>query len=122
MPTRQATIGQRTVSLDARPDRLALRDRPYIPPLGNLPSEWPPKDWIEKHLPQYAARALVLDQGSVGACPGFGLAAFDNYRSFVTSRQDPEVGSRTVAPAILYQLARMYDEWPGEDYEGSSCR
>ena len=41
MPTRQATIGQRTVSLDARPDRLDLRDRPYIPPLGNLPAQWP---------------------------------------------------------------------------------
>ena len=23
---------------------------------------------------------------------------------------------------MLYHLARMYDEWQGEDYEGSSCR
>ena len=29
---------------------------------------------------------------------------------------------RRVSPAMLYELARLYDEWPGEDYEGSSCR
>ena len=23
---------------------------------------------------------------------------------------------------MLYHLARFYDEWPGEDYDGSSCR
>ncbi len=46
MPTRQATIGQRTVSLDARPDRLDLRDRPYMPPLGNLPAEWPATEQV----------------------------------------------------------------------------
>jgi hypothetical protein len=23
---------------------------------------------------------------------------------------------------MLYRMARVYDEWPGEDYEGSSCR
>jgi hypothetical protein len=27
-----------------------------------------------------------------------------------------------VSPWMLYQLARRYDEWPGERYEGSSCR
>ncbi len=122
MPTRQATIGQRTVSLDARPDRLDLRDRSYTPPLGNLPSEWPPKDWVETYLPRYAKQKLVLDQGSEGACTGFGLAAVVNYLGFVISLQKPEVQARKVSPAMLYQLARMYDEWPGEDYEGSSCR
>ncbi len=122
MPTRQATIGQRTVSLDARPDRLDLRDRSYTPPLGNLPSEWPPQNWVETYLPQYAKQKLVLDQGSEGACTGFGLAAVVNYLGFVISLQKPEVQARKVSPAMLYQLARMYDEWPGEDYEGSSCR
>ena len=122
MPTRQATIGQRTVSLDARPDRLDLRDRVYTPPLGNLPAEWPPQEWVQTHLPQYAERKLVLDQGSEGACTGFGLAAVINYLSFVISLKQPEFEARRVSPAMLYQLARMYDEWPGEDYEGSSCR
>ncbi len=122
MPTRQVSIGQRTVSLDARPDRLDLRDRPYQPPLGRLPPEWPPSGWIHTHLPRYAERDLVLDQGSEGACTGFGLAAVINYLGFVASLQDPTVAERKVSPAMLYQLARMYDEWPGEDYEGSSCR
>ncbi len=122
MPTRQATIGQRTVSLDARPDRLDLRDRSYTPPLGNLPSEWPTTQQVAQYLPEYARQGLVLDQGSEGACTGFGLAAVINYLGFVISLQKPEVQARKVSPAMLYQLARMYDEWPGEDYEGSSCR
>jgi hypothetical protein len=27
-----------------------------------------------------------------------------------------------VSPRMLYHMARIYDEWAGEDYEGSSCR
>ena len=27
-----------------------------------------------------------------------------------------------VSPRMLYELARRYDEWPGEAYEGSSAR
>ena len=23
---------------------------------------------------------------------------------------------------MFYELAKLYDEWPGQDYEGSSCR
>ena len=123
MPTRQATIGQRTVSLDARPDRLDLRDRPYTPPLGNLPSEWPRTADVAKYLPEYAKQGLVLDQGSEGACTGFGLAAVINYLGFYRNQvEGTGACAARVSPAMLYQLARMYDEWPGEDYEGSSCR
>jgi hypothetical protein len=121
MPTKTLKIGSQTIALDARPDRLDLRDRIYQPPLGNLPSEHPSDTAIQKLLPAYAAADLVRDQGSEGACTGFGLAAAINYQQFVRSF---EAGGRLsrVSPAMLYQLARLYDEWPGEDYEGSSCR
>ena len=122
MPTKKVVIGQRTLSLDARPDRLDLRDRPYQPPLGNLPAQWPSDTEVQHWLPAYAAGGHLLDQGSEGACTGFGLAAVVNYLLFVRDVPGPEGEARRVSPAMLYQLARMYDEWPGEDYEGSSCR
>ena len=125
MPTRNVSIGQRRVSLDARPDRLDLRDRPYRPPLGNLPPQWPSDEVVRDLLPAYAEAQLLLNQGEEGACTGFGLAAVINYLLFVRGfapGTTPHVAGRSVSPAMLYQLARLYDEWPGEDYEGSSCR
>jgi len=122
MPTKKVVIGQRALSLDARPDRLDLRDRAYLPPLGCLPAQWPHDDQVKKWLPAYAKNELILDQGSEGACTGFGLAAVINYLLFVRSLEPGGEASRQVSPAMLYQLARLYDEWPGEDYEGSSCR
>ncbi|MBQ0944928.1 C1 family peptidase [Ideonella sp. 4Y16] len=120
MPTKNVQIGQRAVSLDARPDRLDLRDRPYLPPLGNLPTQWPTDVDVRELLPRYAP--LILDQGQEGACTGFGLAAAINYQLFIRAMQAGGSVERQVSPAMLYQLARLYDEWPGEDYEGSSCR
>lgn len=124
MPQKNVVIGQRPLALDARPDRLDLRDRPFQPPLGNLPAEYPTDAAVQRYLPAYAEANLLLDQGSEGACTGFGLAAVINYLRF-TQAQNPDTAAaalRRVSPAMLYQLARLYDEWPGEDYEGSSCR
>ncbi|GAB3093683.1 C1 family peptidase [Aestuariicella hydrocarbonica] len=58
----------------------------------------------------------ILNQGTEGACTGFGLAATINllYRF-----QEKEA---RVSARMLYEMAKRYDEWPGEDYEGSSCR
>ena len=65
----------------------------------------------------------MLDQGEDGACTGFGLAAVVNFLLFSQSvGADPAGPIESVSPAMLYRLARRYDEWPGEDYEGSSCR
>ncbi|MBP7133272.1 MAG: C1 family peptidase [Aquabacterium sp.] len=122
MPTKKVVIGQRAVSLDARPDRLDLRDRSYLPPLGNLPAQWPTDAEVKAWLPAYADGGNLLNQGSEGACTGFGLAAVINYLLFVRDLNGQVDKARRVSPAMLYQLARMYDEWPGEDYEGSSCR
>lgn len=55
-----------------------------------------------------------LDQGREGACTGFGtthvLASTPNSRPGVT--YDTAIG--------IYQEAKRQDEWPGEDYDGSS--
>ena len=32
------------------------------------------------------------------------------------------IGLESVSPRMLYNFARRYDEYAGEDYEGSSCR
>jgi hypothetical protein len=81
MPKHKATLpsGQQ-ISLDARPDRLDLRDRLYVPRLRNLPSQFPDASFISTHFPAY--KKLVLNQGTSGACTGFGLAACINFLSF----------------------------------------
>jgi len=121
MPTKELQIAKRTVLLDARPDRPDLRDRIYQPPLKSLEAQYPPQDVIDTYLPAYSAAGMVLDQGAEGACTGFGLAAAINYLLFahaVLRKVKPE----RVSTRMLYHLARKYDEWPGEDYDGSSCR
>ena len=69
----------------------------------------------ERPLAQYQkARVPILDQGREGACTGFGLATVIHYllrtRRVVPDRTD-------VSPWMLYDMARRYDEWPGENYE-----
>ena len=58
----------------------------------------------------------ILDQGQEGACTGFGLAAIINLLNRQRNRRI------RVSPRMLYEMARRFDEWPGEDYSGSSCR
>lgn len=130
MPT--IRLGDR--ALDARPDRVDPRDYPYRPPLVNLPDQWPPPDWIRDYLPEYAEHELVLDQKREGACTGFGLAAVINYLKWEAwkraefERQARESADgkplprpEQVSARMLYQNARLYDEWKGEDYEGAAA-
>ena len=127
MPTK--TLFGKT--FDARPDRIDLRDLPYRAPLKNLPPQFPTQEMIDDFLPLYAKTKMLLDQGKEGACTGFGLAAVINYlrweywvRDNVRARRSPNHGQPApkISPRMLYQNARLYDEWKGEDYEGSSCR
>ncbi|OGQ94570.1 MAG: hypothetical protein A2521_05225 [Deltaproteobacteria bacterium RIFOXYD12_FULL_57_12] len=110
------------IKLDARPDRLDLRDRTYSPPVKSLPAQWPPDETLKQLLPEYVAHDLILDQGKEGACTGFGLACMINYLLWRRHIETSQAPFATVSPRMLYHLARFYDEWPGEDYEGSSCR
>ena len=107
--------------LDARPDRVDFRDRPYQPPLRPLPRNYPPQSHVDGYFEAYA-RDNVLDQGREGACTGFGLAAMINYLYWRKAMEDEQPAPGRVSPRMLYELARLYDEWDGEDYAGSSCR
>jgi hypothetical protein len=127
----------KNLTLDARPDRLDLRDREYRPHLKSLPSAYPDLrgTWtsLESLLECYADSQLILDQGKEGACTGFGLAATINYLIWrdtiaeIHSSLDGkdhciDIRGQRVSERMLYQMARVYDEWDGEDYSGSSCR
>ena len=109
---------------DARPDRVDFRDHYFRARLISLEPEYPSADLIEKYLPEYCEDGMILDQGQEGACTGFGLAACVNYLHWERWRRDGCKGPRParVSTRMLYQMARLYDEWPGEDYDGSSCR
>jgi hypothetical protein len=91
---------------DTLPDRIDIRDWPYRPGLAPLADA----------LVSCPDVPLVLDQGTEGACTGFALAAVIN---FLLARRGID---RRVSPRMLYEMARCYDEWPGEKYEGSSAR
>lgn len=99
-------------TLDARPDTLDFRDLMYSPALLEVPLETSLAGYREWGVP-------VLDQGGKGACTGFGLATVVNY---LLRRRAVYPDRNGVSPWMLYEMARRYDEWPGEDYSGSSAR
>ncbi len=106
--------------LTVRKDPADLRDRPYTPPPVGLQDAFPSDAEICRFLPAYGRAGMVLDQGQEGACTGFGLACVVNYlrwRKFAMP-----AAMESVSPRMLYNFARRYDEYAGEDYDGSSCR
>lgn len=117
MPASRFALAQTTITLDARPDRLDLRDRIFTARVQSLPASFPADTEVSSQLADYLGREMVLYQGKEGACTGFGLSAVINYLLW---RRDRD--SVKTSPRQLYHLAKLYDEWPGEDYAGSSCR
>jgi hypothetical protein len=99
-------------TLDARRDTLDFRDRMYVSTLIEVPSRIPLEDYWAYEVP-------ILDQGQEGACTGFGLATVANY---LLRRRRVVPDTATVSPRMFYDMARRYDEWPGENYSGSSAR
>jgi Papain family cysteine protease len=105
-------ISLRARRLDARPDTVDFRDLMYVPTLVEVPTEMP--------LARYRrARVPILDQGREGACTGYGLATTVH---FLLRTRHGKRDRDPISPAMLYAMARRYDEWPGEGYEGSSAR
>lgn len=105
---------------NAAKDPVDLRDRVYTPPPVSLPDSYPLPADIGKYLSSYMKAKLILDQGQEGACTGFGLACVINYLRWRKAGTGDELVS--VSPRMLYNYARRYDEYAGEEYEGSSCR
>ena len=93
--------------LNVRKDPPDIRDRMYEPALIQLKPELDKREAVPK----------ILDQGREGSCTGFGLAAVINLLN--AERQNTAF---FVSPRMLYAMAQKHDEWPGEDYAGSSCR
>ena len=92
--------------LNVRPDAPDIRDRDYEPALVKLAAKIdPPKS------------LTIRDQGNEGACTGFGLAAVINLLNTARGNSAFKASTR-----MLYEMAQKHDEWPGEDYAGSSCR
>lgn len=110
----RTTADKLNKKFDAFPDKIDIRDWFYQPTLQALPEQV-----INcMHVP------CILDQGEEGACTGFAMAAVINYHlskngRYTAAQLDEKQG---VSPWMLYSMARRYDEWPGDEYEGSSAR
>src|ERR1043166_1175122 len=95
----------------AVPDRLDLRDRVYMPPVGIVPDL----------AREQKADMPVLDQGQTNACTGFALATVVYHLQHIAKRKQMDY---RVSPFMLYSMARRYDEFPGapDADTGSSLR
>ena len=58
----------------------------------------------------------ILDQGTDGACTGFGLAAVIHVLRAEQRRHAP------VSARMLFEMAKRHDQWPGQRYDWSSAR
>ncbi|MDH3379667.1 MAG: P-loop NTPase fold protein, partial [Gammaproteobacteria bacterium] len=84
--------------------REEIAQRKFKPSITRPPETYYPN-------PQYIK---ILDGGTEGAVVGLSIAAALNYL------HAEQGDSQLFSPRMLYEYARLYDEWPGIDYEGSS--
>lgn len=99
-------------TFDARPDTLDFRDKMYVPTLVEVPTRRDMEEYKSFGVP-------ILNQGTEGACTGFGLTTVANY---LCRRRKIVPDDTAVSPRMFYEMAKRYDEWPGERYEGSNAR
>ncbi len=109
---RTARVAGANVKLDALPDVADFRDRLFESTLIEVP--------IQIDLSFFKSVGVpVSHQGSEGSCTGFALATVAHYLLRVRRVVPDDVD---VSPRMFYEMAKRYDEWPGEEYEGSSAR
>ena len=106
--TDEIVLKDRRVTSDRRLDRIPQFD-PKSRRFGiaSLLPDKPPRSYTWR-------TSKVLDQGQEGACVGFGWGHELLARPRVVSTVD-DAYARSI-----YAEARRLDEWPGEDYEGTS--
>ena len=107
-------------SLTVRKDPKDIKVRPYLPPPVSLQAAFPSDEDIPTFLSAYSQAGMILNQGQEGACTGFGLACVVNYLRWAKDGHPKKIES--VSPRMFYNFACRYDEYAGEDYDGSSCR
>lgn len=95
-------------------------------------------DWVSQHDPKsrkfslrsilpynipqravYWREGVVLDQGSEGACVGYGWTG-ELLAEPASPVVQPLVASAEGYATLSYRRAQKIDPWPGEDYEGTS--
>lgn len=105
-------LGDHVLNVPA--DITDLRDRMYEPALLALDLSMDAPD------PDVSP---IRDQGMEGACTGFALSSAITLlnRQRHARRSQPDEAP-TASARMLYEMAKLNDEWPGEDYEGSSIR
>jgi hypothetical protein len=100
------------LKFSARPDSLDFRDRMFQPGLVDVP--------MRIDLEKYKKFKIPLwHQGKSWACTGFALATVVHY---MLRRREINPDWTVVSPAMLFQMARRHDEYPGGQYLGSSAR
>ena len=93
--------------------------------IKNVEADFPDnRDWLYhpnlQQLEPYIDPPAILkirNQGSEGACTGFALAAAIDYIKRSSGKPKYKASAR-----MLYEMAKHHDEWPKENYEGSSLR
>jgi hypothetical protein len=105
LPPGVVELPQGSFEANAQPDVFDDRDLPYRPRLSPLPSSVDGRP---------ADRHVLFQKGN--SCIGHALAAMIN--AVLAAGND----ATHVSPYMLYRLARRYDEFEGEEDEGSSLR
>ena len=113
-------LAARRAALNVTPDTTDLRDRPYAPPPHSLAKIFPDDEDVKNYMGDYTQAGLILNQGQEGACTGFGLACVINYLRWQSAGMPKKLES--ASPRMLYKFAKQFDEYEGENYDGSSCR
>ncbi|TCL75694.1 alpha/beta hydrolase [Rhizobium sp. BK251] len=103
-----------TAVLNVRPDPIDFRDRIYEPGLVEIGTILPPPDMAKMGL---AVRA----QGSEGSCTGQALAAVVDLQNIIRRHAGADVPER-VSARMLYEQARLFDEYADDRLPGSSAR